>query len=229
MPDEAYMPWSQAMERALYGPDGFYRSRGGPAAHFRTSVHASPLFATAVLRLLRETDEALGCPDEVALVDVGAGRGELLEAVLAQLNDEPDAADRSDPPPSTVPKPLADRLRLIAVERAERPDELTRSLVWRNTIPTGVTGLLIANEWLDNVPCDLVQATPQGWRTVEVAADGAERLGAGPDAGQRAWLSAWWPLPGPDGPSAEDGGGGGGGGGGSNLPPTRAEIGLSRD
>ncbi len=39
-----------AWEDALYGPDGFYR-RNAPAAHFRTSVHASPLFATAVIRL----------------------------------------------------------------------------------------------------------------------------------------------------------------------------------
>ncbi|CAM5525142.1 hypothetical protein STANM309S_01788 [Streptomyces tanashiensis] len=53
---------------------GFYLRPEGPAGHFRTSVHASPLFAAAVARLLGEVAEELGT-DEVDLVDVGAGRG----------------------------------------------------------------------------------------------------------------------------------------------------------
>ncbi len=54
--------WRAAAEAALYGPDGFYRRPEGPAGHFRTSVHASPLFADAVARLLCRVDEALGRP-----------------------------------------------------------------------------------------------------------------------------------------------------------------------
>ena len=69
------------MESALYGPDGFFRRPAGPAAHFRTSVHASPQFAGAVLELLTRVDAALGHPDPVDFVDVGAGRGELITAV----------------------------------------------------------------------------------------------------------------------------------------------------
>ena len=42
-----------AWQQALYGPDGFYR-RERPAAHFRTSVHASPLFGQALARLALE-------------------------------------------------------------------------------------------------------------------------------------------------------------------------------
>src|SRR5690606_26764082 len=53
--------WRAAAQDALYGPRGFYRRPGeGPAGHFRTSVHASPLFAGAVARLLCRVDEALG-------------------------------------------------------------------------------------------------------------------------------------------------------------------------
>src|SRR6266511_1878356 len=67
------------MERALYGPDGFYvRAGAGPAAHFRTSAHASPLFAHALARLLARVDEALGHPGRLDVVDLGAGRGVLL-------------------------------------------------------------------------------------------------------------------------------------------------------
>ncbi|MEU3502835.1 hypothetical protein ABZ726_19445, partial [Streptomyces hundungensis] len=42
--------WRAAAEEALYGDGGFYLRPEGPAGHFRTSVHASPLFAAAVAR-----------------------------------------------------------------------------------------------------------------------------------------------------------------------------------
>lgn len=73
MTDE-WRGWQEAAEAALYGDGGFYRSLEGPAGHFRTSVHASPLFATAVARLLVRTARELGT-DAVDLVDLGAGRG----------------------------------------------------------------------------------------------------------------------------------------------------------
>ena len=47
-----FVTWSEATTRALYGLGGFFHRPEGPAGHFRTSVHASPLFAGAVLALL---------------------------------------------------------------------------------------------------------------------------------------------------------------------------------
>ncbi|MFI6085337.1 SAM-dependent methyltransferase [Streptomyces sp. NPDC051217] len=163
------------MESALYGPEGFYRRTEGPAGHFRTSVHASPLFAAAVGRLLVATAEALET-DEIALVDMGAGRGELLTGVLA-----------------AVPDGLA--VRPYAVERAARPSRPDPRVEWTDRPPDGVRGLLFANEWLDNIPVDVAETGPDGTvRYVLVAPDGTERPGApveGPDA---EWLARWWPM-----------------------------------
>jgi SAM-dependent MidA family methyltransferase len=195
---DEYLPWSAAMDRALYGPDGFFRRSEGPAGHFRTSVHASPLFAAALLRLADEVDEALGRPERFHLVDVGAGRGELLTAVLDALDG--DAAH-----------PLAGRLSPVAVELAERPDDLPERIEWAARVPRGVTGLLVANEWLDNVPCDVVRLERAGPRLLEVAPDGRERAAGEPDDSQQAWLECWWP-----GWSAGEQG-------------QRAEVGLMRD
>jgi SAM-dependent MidA family methyltransferase len=176
---DEYLPWSAAMDRALYGPEGFYRRPVGPAGHFRTSVHASPLFATAVLRLLRETDAALGHPPRLSLVDIGAGRAELLLGVAEQLGDDP----------------LARRLHPVAVELADRPANLPERIEWVPRPPKGISGLIIANEWLDNVPCDVVEVGPDGVaRLVEVAADGSERFAAEPNNSQQAWLEHWWPT-----------------------------------
>ncbi|MBT2382717.1 SAM-dependent methyltransferase [Streptomyces sp. ISL-11] len=186
--------WRAATEAALYGPNGFYRRPEGPAGHFRTSVHASPLYAGAVAGLLRRVDAALGHPAELAFTDVGAGRGELLTGVLAAVPDE-----------------LAGRLRPYAVERADRPAGLDRRITWLSDIPTGVEGLLFANEWLDNVPLDLAEADAEGTaREVRVQEDGEELLGEPVRGEDAAWLARWWPLDG--------------------APPgSRAEIGRPRD
>ncbi|MDX3386922.1 SAM-dependent methyltransferase [Streptomyces niveiscabiei] len=185
--------WRTAAQRALYGPEGFYRRPEGPAGHFRTSVHASALYARSVAALLTRVDEALGRPETLDFVDVGAGRGELVTGVLAAL-----------------PYDVAARTRAWAVEIAGRPAGVDERIAWTAEAPRGVTGLLFANEWLDNVPVDVVETDAGGVpRVVLVGPDGTERLGP-PVSGEDAeWLARWWPL------GAEEG--------------LRAEIGLPRD
>ena len=148
-----------------------------PTDHFRTSVTSSDVFAAAIAQLVREAGLT-------AVVDLGAGGGELL----ARLHD-------IDP-----------TLRLTGVEVAGRPD-LPDDIVWTDELPTTVDGLLIAHEWLDNIPCDVVEVDDDGVvRLVEVDPDsGVEQLG-GPV--ESDWLDRWWPL---------------------DEPGTRAEIGAPRD
>ncbi|MFC0038252.1 SAM-dependent methyltransferase [Actinomadura rayongensis] len=170
--------WRDAMERALYGADGFYRRGERPREHFRTSVHASPRFAAALARLLVDVDAALGRPDRLDLVDIGAGGGELLVNLLERVPDD-----------------LARRVVPIAVEVAPRADGVPACVEWRDEPPAHITGLVIANEWLDNVPLDVVELTPAGPRKVLVEAGcGAERSGPEPSRDDLDWLDRWWPL-----------------------------------
>ncbi|KUN27226.1 hypothetical protein AQJ11_15800 [Streptomyces corchorusii] len=156
-------------------------------------MHASPLFARAVARLLCRVDAALGRPPALDFVDMGAGRGELVSGVLAAL-----------------PADVAARARAYAVEIADRPAGLDGRITWLSELPETVTGLLFANEWLDNVPVDVVEVDSAGVpRLVLVAEDGSERLGEPVTGAPADWLARWWPLP------AEQG--------------LRAEIGLPRD
>lgn len=198
--------WRAATEQALYGPEGFFRRPEGPGGHFRTSVHASPRYAEAVAELLGRVDAALGHPPELALVDIGAGRGELLTGVLGVLDRVPGAGHRGGRPAGDAGAGLASRVRPYAVERAARPDRLDPRIAWTGTPPGGVQGLLFANEWLDNVPVDVAETDPDGVpRYVLVAPDGGERLGEpvqGPDA---RWLDRWWPIAGEPGARAEIG------------------------
>ncbi|MFI7523055.1 SAM-dependent methyltransferase [Micromonospora globbae] len=255
------MRWRDAMDRALYGPGGFFVAGAGPAGHFRTSVHASPAFARALLRVVEHVDAALGRPSRLDVVDVGAGRGELLRALMETLgvSGEPTRSGRSGlippragspetltstaagrPSPSTqvsgsvgpspaVAVPLAERVRFTAVELAPRPADLPQRIAWVHEIPSRITGVLLATEWLDNVPLDIAVSASDGWRYLLVdPTTGEESVGdpVGPE--DAAWLETWWPVPGGHlavEPTA--------GTGGASQTPTvtgvRAEIGRSRD
>jgi SAM-dependent MidA family methyltransferase len=183
------------MRRSLYGPGGFFTGPGpGPVGHFRTSAHASPAFAGAVAALVSRLDTALGRPDRLDLLDVGGGRGELLTALLPAL-----------------PADVAARVRPVVVELAPRPAGLAAEIAWTATLPGDLVGLLLATEWLDNVPIDVAEVGDDGEaRYVLVDDAGTERPGppVGPD--DAGWLARWWPLDG--------------------APPgSRAEIGAPRD
>ena len=172
--------WGAAMQRALYGPGGFYTSgAGAPGADFRTSSTASPHFARALLRLAAHVDAALDFPDPFTIVEVAAARGALLAALRADVETE-------------APQ-LAPRLRLVGVDPAPRPDV---DATWHGDLADAhlFTGLLVANEWLDNVPCDVVEQTEAYAVYVEVDEQGNERLDDRVEPHDQHWLDTWWPL-----------------------------------
>ncbi|WP_199034076.1 SAM-dependent methyltransferase [Glycomyces salinus] len=178
--------WRAAMERALYGPGGFYR-REKPSHHFATSAQ-TPVFAEAVARLAEAVDEMLGHPPVFDVVDVGAGNGELIGHLAAHLDE---------------------RARLAAVELRPRPADLPGRIEWRPEPPESVTGLVIACELLDNVPCEVAVMDPAGRvRYEEVDESGRTRPGDPVEDEDAKWLAQWWPL---------------------RVPGERAEIGRPRE
>ena len=175
--------WGDAMERALYGPAGFYTSgTGAPGRDFRTSSTASPHFARALLRLAAHVDAALDFPDPFVVVEVAAARGVLLTALRAHV--------------ATEAPQLAGRLRLVGVDLAPRPPDLPDDVTWHRAVADVhlFTGLLVANEWLDNVPCDVVEQTEAYAVYVEVDETGEERLAERVEPADQDWLDRWWPL-----------------------------------
>jgi SAM-dependent MidA family methyltransferase len=170
--------WHDAWSGALYGPDGFFR-RERPRDHFRTSVHVSTLFAEALLLLARRQGLT-------SVTDVGAGDGTLL----GQLD-------------TLAPGELA----LQGIELAPRPAALPAHIGWRSDLPGELTGLVVANEWLDNIPCDVVQVDHEGVpRYVHVDPETGDEALGGPC--HVPWLARWWPL---------------------TQPGNRAEVGSARD
>lgn len=168
-------PWAQAWQEALYGRHGFYRTYA-PAQHFHTSAQGIPGAGRVLAEALAALCRRHGL-DRV--VDLGAGRGELLARV----------------------RQLAPDLRLHGVDVVDRPagaavDRWTRSPGGGASLPSELRDLrsvlVLAHEWLDVVPCPVVARDGQGvWRGLAVGADGTEVLGPPLAGADLAWAQRW--------------------------------------
>lgn len=195
------IPWASAWVRASRG---FWAGQE-PGEHFHTSV--GPALAERVARVVEETDARLGHPDDFTVIDVGCGDGELLRRVRERVSAR-----------------LAQRAQWIGVDMREVPCPGVLSIVAE--MPADLPGMpfrgvVMAHEWLDEIPCDIVERGEDGAdHVVLVDARGQEALGPalgadeacaalGLDApAMRDWMGRWWPL---------------------REPGDRAEIGLARD
>lgn len=147
------------MDIALYDPDvGFYATTGragGRAGDFITSPETGPLFGVLVGRYLDRVWRDLSEPDGFTFVDAGAGPGTLARAVLAA---EPECSNA---------------LRIVCVEvsaaqRALHPDGVESRADWPEE---PVTGVIFANELLDNLPFRIAERIDGEWG--ELLLDGA--------------------------------------------------------
>lgn len=121
--------FDEFMERALYGPAGFYtlgRGAGGRGRDFITSPEVGPLFGLVVARWLDEQWDRLGRPDPFVVHEWGSGRGTLHRAVR-RGSPECEAA-----------------LRYVEVEHD-------------SPIPDAPAHVTLANELLDNLPARVVR------------------------------------------------------------------------
>lgn len=170
----ASRPWREAWQDALYGPRGLYVG-DAPHAHFSTATSPTlvEVLAETVLALMRR--EGLS-----TLVDVAAGGGELASAVVDLA---PDVAVR-------------------CVEVRPRPAGLDPRINWLRSpggpaLPgelSAVTGaLVLAHEWLDNVPCTIAKWSGSTLHEVCVGPDGTESLGSVVGGDDAAWVQQWWP------------------------------------
>jgi SAM-dependent MidA family methyltransferase len=190
------VPFSELVEVALYDEaDGFYATggRAGGRADFLTSPEVGPLFGALVARLLDDTWERLGRPDPFVVVEAGAGPGTLARAVrvaeprcgptLAYVLVERSAAQRrlhAEHLPGWSGEVSGEGLaELTSAPGADGRPRFASSA----ELPAALTGLVLANELLDNLAFDIVRRTDEGAEQMLVvgAADGPE-LVVGPAA-----------------------------------------------
>jgi SAM-dependent MidA family methyltransferase len=180
------IPFADFQAAAL---DAFF-ARGGGAGRagrdFLTSPEVGPLFGAVLARALDDAWARLDRPDPFVLVDAGGGRGRLLASVLAAH-------------PSCAPalravlverSPLlrAEARELLALEPPDAAlgpfaptthDEPPAPVTGSGPVVTALdelpdlplTGVIVANELLDNLPVQLVERATDGWQEVRVGLD----------------------------------------------------------
>jgi len=133
------IPFSEYMQLALYGEGGFYTA-GGRAGRrggdFITSPEVGPLFGTVIARALDAWWKELGSPSQFDVVECGAGPGTLARSILAAQ-------------PECLGAMHYVAVEISASQRALHPHGVES----RETMPDGpITGVVLANELLDNLP-----------------------------------------------------------------------------
>lgn len=163
---EGPIPVATFMRLALYHPEhGYYASRAqrsGRAGDFYTSVDLGPFFGEMLARQFAEMMGLLGEPD-IDLVEAGAGNGRLTRDVLDGLQQEWPAH--------------YERTRVHLVEQGERARRAQRETLGPHAqrlvsigteVPSGVRGIVYANELLDALPVHVLEGSAAGSREIYV-------------------------------------------------------------
>lgn len=163
--DSSGPTWEQAWARSTFW------SRHRPDAHFHTLSTSTDLIARALTRITVEHDLT-------RIIDIGAGSGHLL-AACHRL------------------QPALESLGIDQRRGPEAPFRWVRA-TWRTCRGWDVDlsghfahpALIVAHEWLDDLPAAVVRRTGRVWRH--------RCPGAHPDSGpdvteaEAQWLASWW-------------------------------------
>jgi SAM-dependent MidA family methyltransferase len=169
--------FARFMERALYEPLlGYYRQRADrptDAGDFLTAPETHPIFGRTIARRIEEMWAHLGRPSPFGLIECGAGSGTLGLSILDGLrrhgSDDLLHAIRYEPVESN-PYRLADLHRTF--EQDGLADRLASSSPngpaggTASEEPVSVTGVILANEFLDALPVHRVVV--RGGKLLEV-------------------------------------------------------------
>lgn len=167
------MPFERFMALALYDPDaGFFGSgplRSAKSGDFLTSPEVSPWFG-------RTLAKAIGSPH--TLVEVGAGSGSLLGPLVDALEVRP--------------------LRVVAIDASPAARTALSDMGFETArdladLEEPFSGVILANELLDNLPMRLAARSGVGWVERWIGLDGdALVLVAAPARDDTvAWLDAY--------------------------------------
>ena len=142
------------IDSALYGAHGFYTSggRAGRRGDFLTAPEVGPLFASVLATWIDAEFRRLGEPAGFEVIEVGAGPGTLARSVQSHWR----AVEHAGHPYTTVES--------SSVQRTTHPDTVTSCEVFP---ARAVTGVVIANELLDNLAFRLL-VFDGGWREAHV-------------------------------------------------------------
>ncbi len=170
------IPISTYMQLALHdSKDGYYATRPGLGTDFTTAPEMSQIFGELLGLWAVHEWKAMGSPAAFQLVEIGPGRGVLMDDALrlAAIAGGPDFIDAMtliliEPSPE-LRKVQSERLPLFSPQFADTLGQVA------DDVPT----LILANEYLDCLPARQFRRDGEAWRECVVGLDDKGELGFG--------------------------------------------------
>lgn len=164
------IPFSAFMEEALYNEEhGFYSSgvgRAGRRGDFITSVEVGPLFGAVVARALDQWWDEAGQPNRFVMVELGAGVGTLAIAIRAAKPRCLAALVQVLVERSPVLRDAQNQhLEVVTLTKNDHYNALTPGVYSSQEISlTPFSGVILANELIDNISFDLFTFSGGRWQ-----------------------------------------------------------------
>jgi SAM-dependent MidA family methyltransferase len=173
-----WIPFSRYMEMALYEPGMGYYSAGahklGPGGDFTTAPELSPLFGAAICSTLLPVLEGLKAQNlPTQILEFGAGTGKLASSILTRLHDLNFTLDRYDI--VEISPDLAQRQQERISNTILQLDSQTHCH-WPSELPKDFKGVILANEVIDAIPCDVIIYQNGFWYWYGVAFENGKLL-----------------------------------------------------
>jgi SAM-dependent MidA family methyltransferase len=161
-----WMSFERFMELALYAPGlGYYSGgrrvlgrRPQDGSDFVTAPELTPLFGET---LAKQIDQALAATGTDEIWEFGAGTGALASQLLGELGDRIRRYTIVD-----LSGALRDRQHELIVK--SHP-EMAHKVIWADTLPDVMEGVIVGNEVLDAMPVRLTRWDGHQWRERGVA------------------------------------------------------------
>lgn len=193
-----WMRFERFMELALYAPGLGYYSGGrrvigaGPqdGSDFVTAPELTPIFGQVVATQVRQALDATGTNE---IWEFGAGTGALAEQLLGELGERITRYTIVD---------LSGTLRDRQHQRLEKEHpSLVHKVVWADSLPEALEGVIVGNEVLDAMPVHLMSWDGKRWleRGVGLGAPETAPDATSADAADAAPRFAWLDRPAPEG------------------------------
>jgi SAM-dependent MidA family methyltransferase len=155
-----WIPFCDFMRFVLYEPTlGYYAGpaqKFGVAGDFVTAPNLTPLFGTTIAR-------SIAVPLNTKyrrILELGAGNGDLAHAVLSALSARG----------LFIEYEILEVSGQLRRRQEERLAAFAPQVRWLNALPDTITGVVLANEVLDAVPCEQVLFTEGQYRRIGVTA-----------------------------------------------------------
>jgi SAM-dependent MidA family methyltransferase len=168
------MPVGEYMALCLGDAEyGYYMTRDplGARGDFITAPEVSQMFGELVGLWMAAVWKQMGAPDNIRVIELGPGRGTMMNDALRALQVVPAFRD-------TLKVHLVEISPMLRAQQERTLGAVTRPVAWHaalDEVPKG-PAIILANEFFDALPVNQAVKTERGWHERQIEIDSIGHL-----------------------------------------------------